>query len=332
MLIFKKNHIISLLIGSALGASASFASQKVSLDLQGNGQMSQVGIPFQYYNRQNGDHLTLIHQGSYKVYDIEQNQNEVAVIGTLRPCIGVAVTDGKKLITFHKHFTSSLASMKQILEEHLDLSQKENLYARIYTTRDDELWKIYQPHHQGKSHNEEVKTIKDYLSNEVGLPREHIPASLHRMRNNSGELNYPNLALGRYDLAELCVAVRLNDLFEGGEKKQIKFSSIDPFQEDVFGYKGTQVSMAEYFGENLAHVQKLQPGTDFHTQFLAFDDIPRLYFESTGDKEGYRIQRNICQGRLGQEENQLYRDHFGKKSLELAAEKNYNTLPFFPTL
>ena len=78
-----------LLASVALGVT-------VKLDLYGDGNLHEVDLPFEYYKRQQGDKFTLISQGGYRVYDLAKDKNEVAVIGQLNPCIGIAVTDGKK--------------------------------------------------------------------------------------------------------------------------------------------------------------------------------------------------------------------------------------------
>ena len=192
MFTIKEIAFSSFLLSTTLAAMPAIASQKASLDLEGDGKATTVNLPFKYFNSNHADHFTLIHQGGYKSYDCQKDLKEVAVIGTLRPCIGIAVTDGKNLVTFHKHSTNSFASMKTIIAENLDTSDPTNLYARIYTTRDDIEWQAHQRTlmHGGKSHLEEVKAIKDFLNREMGIPREKIPASLCNLRNAAGQMNY----------------------------------------------------------------------------------------------------------------------------------------------
>ena len=335
MSFFKSTYFILAAI-QFLVSFPSTATDKSLFDLQGDGQLSQVKFPFNYYERQEGDRLTLIHQGGYKVYDIGTNANDVAVIGPLKPCIGIAVTDSEKLITFHKHSSSSLSSMEKVIRENLNLSIQENLYARIYTAKDDVKWKEEnrQAMHGGKTHLEEVKAMKDFLNQKIGIIRDHIPADLKNLRDKSGKTIHADHSLGKYEIAELCVAVRLNEVFElSGRKKQIKFSSIDPYTEDVFGYKGTQVTVAEYVGPNLVQLQQAHPSIDFTKQFVSYDKIPELYFQqSGGQKDGYQMQRGVCQNRLEWEENQLYLKHFGKPEAQLFAvgEKAYDSLDFYP--
>jgi hypothetical protein len=333
MLKFKDLFIISLLSISVLGTSSSMAMEIPSFDLEGDGRFKPVIFPFNYYKKEENDRFTLIHQGGYKVYDLKENANDVAVIGTLRPCIGIAVTDCKNLVTFHKHSTNSLESMKNVMMENLDMEDRDNLYARIYTTGDDFEWN--QTHrqlaHGGHSHIEEVKRIKESLEN-IGIIREQIPANLKPLRNNkTKKLINEEGALGRYELAELCVALRLNGLFtlEDGGKKQIKFSSIDPFTEDVFGYQGTQVTEAEQLGPNLSQYQEIYPGLDFSKRLVSYDLIPQEYMQTTGMKDGYRQQRGICERRLSREEESLYLTYFGKTSKQIA-NIGYNSVDFYP--
>lgn len=316
-------------------ARAKDSSNKVSLDLTGEGNFTHISLPFTYYERQSTDRPTLIHQGGYKVYDLA-NKNDVAVIGPLRPCIGIVVSDGVKLIAFHKHCTNSLESMGKIIQGNLNLLNKDNLHARIYTSKDDIEWKQNnrQLMHGGKSHVDEVKSIKDFLNQTIGIPREKIPAHMKNLRDEKERLFYAFGVLGRYELAEICVAVRLSDVFElSNDKKQIKFSSIDPFTEDVFGYKGTEITELEYLGPNLSLAQQAYPMVDFTQRFLPYDKIPQLYLEQTGKKDGYLMQRGVCERRLDREEGQLYLNYFRKpKDMLFVGEKAYNSLDFYPLL
>ncbi|MGL4825135.1 MAG: hypothetical protein ACRC4G_02945 [Alphaproteobacteria bacterium] len=157
----------------------------------------------------------------------------------MRPCIGIAVTDKKNIVVLHKHSINSLESMKEILEANLDSKKKDDWCARIFTAKDDLEWERNKRSlmHGGKSHAGAVKDIKDFLE-AMGMKRNQIPASLYPLRANaSSPLYYQDDELGRYELAEVCVAVNLSDLFE--TTGQIKFFSIDPFAEDIFDYKGT---------------------------------------------------------------------------------------------
>ena len=104
----KKIAFLSFLFGLSLSLTPIAYAMWVNLDLQGTGSFTKINLPFEYYQRQPNDKFTLIHQGGYKIYDIEKSQNEVVVLGYFRPCIGIVVTDGKKLIAFHKHSTNAL--------------------------------------------------------------------------------------------------------------------------------------------------------------------------------------------------------------------------------
>lgn len=334
MLVLKKK-IFGLMV---LGLLTSLPSWAVTsdLDLEGNGTFTTVNLPFNYLERQEGCTPTLIHQGGYKVYDLQQSQQDIAVIGPLRPCIGIAVTDGVKLVTFHKHATNSLDSMKEILEANLNLGDKSAWHARIFTAKDDLEWQLNKRSlmHAEKGHAGAVKDIKDFLE-AMGMKRAQIPASLHPLRPDaSSPLHYADLQLGRYELAEICVAVKLNDLFEtSGGTRQIKFFSTDPFQEDIFNYKGTYITEEEMLS---APTSDQRQQTDPSELTVPFDDIPFFAFQQEGRADGYRYQRGICQRRMDQEEKELYERHFGQGSQQTIDEQvgignhGYGTLRFYP--
>jgi len=203
--------ILSLLFFIACySASATTCLEK--FDLEGDGELKQIEVPFPYYKRQQSDRFSFIYQGGYKVFNIQNSQNEVAVIGALRPCIAIIVTDGINLITMHKHSTNSLESMHKIIDQNLDLSDKSKLRAYIHTTKDDVEWIQNQrvSMHGGRTHAEEIKRIKDFLEKEIGILREYIPASLFNLRNQEGKLKCPDQRNGRYELVETVIAIRLN--------------------------------------------------------------------------------------------------------------------------
>ena len=217
---FKKKLCFVLLSVQVSLSAFSMETDGSALDLQGDGHITRVKLPFKYYEKQNNDQLTLIHQGGYKVYNIANQQNDVAVVGPLRPCIGIAVTDGITLLTFHKHSTNSLESMEKIIRENLNMEIVNSFRARIYTTRDDLEWtqSKRQLMHGGKTHLDSVKQIKDFLEN-IGIIRANIPANLLPLRKNVGgkivgQLIHAEGSLGRYELSENCVSIRVNDVFD----------------------------------------------------------------------------------------------------------------------
>ena len=332
---FKKKLCFVLLAVQVSLSAFSMETDGSALDLQGNGHITRVKLPFKYYEQQNNDQLTLIHQGGYKVYNIANQQNDVAVIGPLRPCIGIAVTDGITLLTFHKHSTNSLESMEKIIRENLNIENVNSFRARIYTTRDDLEWtQERRKMHGGKTHLESVKHIKDFLDS-MGIIRANIPADILALRKNVGgkivgQVIHADHSLGRYDLSETCVSVRLNDVFD--ENGQIKFSSIDPYTEDVFGYKGKTITVTEYLGpQGIANIKQAHPNIDLDNQpLINYDDIPTMYFQqSGGQKDGYTMQRGICERRMNQEEKELYFNNYGMTEQEVIDKNKYNSLFFF---
>lgn len=312
------------------------------LDLFQNGHTTQVVLPFAYYERQPGDNLTMIHQGGYKVYDVANDSCEVAVMGPLRPCIAVAVTDGQKVVVFHKHSSNSLDHMSAIIEQYLDLSDSSNLYGRIFTTRDDVEWQqtVRGIMHANKTHTEAVVDIKNALE-VLGFKRSNVPATLFNLRTHD-ELNYADGELGYFEFAETTPCLCLSNLFAEKDGKIIlQFFSIDPVKEDAFGYKGTMITQRELAGEQKGGAS---PKTREHLanspeKNISFDDIPKLYFNQMGRCDGYRVQRGIVERFMDSQNDEYYMRHFGKKQKDLftipaayfmnGGQGAYNTLEFF---
>lgn len=284
------------------------ASKKVkileSLDIHGNGKFTLVPLPYPHYKRKPEDHLQLIHQGCYKVYDITQAQNEVAVIGYLAPCVGIAVTDGKKLIVFHKFYHNSLSSMEELIREHLDTKNPSKLFAHIFTTRDDIDWEINARtfSHGDQNQADYVNGIKIHLCEALKFTPSNISSKIFNTLNKKktklffSKQNIP--IYGRYDFAALCVAVRLDELFQKNAfgHDEIKFASIDPFTEDVFNFSGTKI-VTEIFGIR---------------EIIEYDKIPVTHESKAKNSYGYLQQRRLCAAQLEQEEKDLYMKHWGK--------------------
>ncbi|MGL4426574.1 MAG: hypothetical protein ACRCUQ_02305 [Alphaproteobacteria bacterium] len=327
-----KKKIFGFMVLGFLTSLPSWAV-KCELDLKENGVLTTVDLPFNYLKRQEGENLTLIHQGSYKVYPIQESQQEIAVIGPLNPCIGIAVTDGVKLVTFHKHSTNSLESMKEILKANLDSKKKNDWVARIFTTQDDLEWTQNKRGlmHAGRTHAGAVKHIGETLEN-MGVKKKKIQDTLYKLRPDaSSPLHYPDFQLGRYDIAEACVAVKLSDLVE--TTGHLKFFSMDPFAEDIFDYKGTCITQEEMFRAPTSLERQQTPAADFK---ILYDDIPSLALKREGRLDGYRYQDGVNQRRMDQEEKELYLRHFGGEPQQVINQQKgvgnhgYNTLKFYP--
>ncbi|MBX9977209.1 MAG: hypothetical protein K2X98_03045 [Alphaproteobacteria bacterium] len=317
---------------------ASVAMEKTGVqtefDLQGDGKLIKVKFPFSYFQKKQGDHLSFIHQSGYKVYDIANQQNEVAAIGLLCPCIGGVVTDSTKVVVFHKHSANSLDHIGAIIKDHLDLSDKSKLFARLYTVRDDLEWEKGKRTrlHNGNTQTQEVKRVKDYIEG-LGFIRKQIPADIYNRRTNNNILKYKADFLGQYAYADLCVGIRMDDLFcEEGSERHIKFTSIDPFAEDICAYKGTKITKEELNGKILSSEErkKLQP-----TANILFDSIPELVEKQGNIKsKGYNFQGAMAHRRLAQEENEISLKAFGKimkeRTNNYQDNTHYNTLDFFP--
>lgn len=259
------------------------------------------------------------------------------MIGPLRPCIGIIITDGKKLIAFHKHSNNSLESMLKIVKSNLDLSDNKNVFAYIYTTLDAREWASNKRSliHDNKTHTQVVDQIKDSLKT-IEIPDSNIGVGRYSLlKNESGvkpenqQQKHADFSLGRYDLAETCVAVRMNDIFgkkESGEKK-VKLFSIDPYTEDVFGYHGTKITESEL---RSAPTEQERKNTNPIYLTVPYNDIPLFYYQQTGNKDGYQMQRGICQRRMEQEERELYFKNYKISEQEVIDKNKYNSLDFFP--
>ncbi len=322
--------------GPPLAEESAFSA---FLDLEGDEIRKEVILPFPYYERKNDDQLTLIHQGGYKVYNIQKDGNKVAVIGTLKPCIAIAATDGKSLIVFHKHWTNSLESLKKSIKEHIDLSNKYNVYARIYTTRDDINWKLFN---WGLTHNnctpeQEVKRIRGFLIDEIGISEYNILTKVHNLLDE----NQKSHNLGKYQLSELCVAVRMRDIFELKYDffKEIKFMSIDPYVEDVMNLNEKNVTYAQYYGDRFHDVQEKYPNQNFKKALTPYNKIQEkwkneahifctLDILETERNRGYMIQMRITMECIHQHQEKLYRDHLNIEEAELKRSK-FGTLNFY---
>jgi len=342
MLDFKNIIFFSFLIGNTIFAIPSFATESVDFDLVGDGQLTTINVAFRYYERRSEDCLTFIDQGGYKVYDISVDTKDVAVIGPISPCIGIVVTNGDKLIAFHKHSTNSFQSMKDIIGKELDLSNKENLYARIYSAKDNEEWvkNGRQLMHNDKSHLQELEIIENFFHQEIGINQGQVLSDLWDLRDSEGKNRYLSWADGKYNEIETkyehiytYIAVQLNDIFKETKEgvKQIKFSSIDPYNEDIFDFKGKEFTYAEYLGTSLKKAQERDPDFDFTGMFISYEDIPLDWKMYYGQDYGYIMQRGVCaRHRLRELENN-YLNYFGKNWGGFSNEKeHYNTLDFYP--
>ncbi|MBW8310248.1 MAG: hypothetical protein K0M45_11565 [Candidatus Paracaedibacteraceae bacterium] len=214
----------------------SYASSFVPalLDTHGEGKQ-RVYLPLEYYKRQEKDNFSIVYQVYYKLYHISESYGRVAVLAPLSPCIGIVVTDGIKLITFHNHFSISSRSMLEVIQENLDLSDPNNLYARLYSAKNDDEWRSRSEskNHGGKSHQQEIEDLRRLLMDHLKIPPRHLSFDLPDVDSSSVRRE----TLLKYEDAVLSIAVRLDVVFEElGSRKRINFMAIDPITEDVFGY------------------------------------------------------------------------------------------------
>ena len=182
-----------------------------------------------YYKRQPDDRFTLIHEFSYKVYGLkdEENQNEVAVIGPLSPCVGIIVTDGEKLIAFHKNYMNAVdpdipGSLTQVIIDNLNIKDNPaKLIAGIYA--DDYKSSSLKEQHDNKSREETIKDITDALIT-IGFQEE----SIHNITYDISPFSYVIDPL-------LYVVIRIDDpyIFAENGVKKLKLANISPITEDV---------------------------------------------------------------------------------------------------
>ena len=248
----------------------------VDLDLQGTGETTAIELPFKYYERKPNDKFTLIFEFGYKIYDLKekQNENEIAVIGPLYPCIGIAVTDGKKLIVFHKHALNTIdtkisGSLGQIVRDNLDLNpQNPLLQAGICTTKEEIHWRNnVQFVYGGKTIEEAIQDIKDTLIG-IGIPQKSIHSTIWNLRiepDNKFRYQYPEL--GKYQDSELFVALRI------GGSKQIEFRSLDPITENIFDLKPAQYFESSIEERKYYHEKIKQLRDDFRQKTLSTDNM-----------------------------------------------------------
>jgi len=293
------------------------------LDLDGSGKKQKIELAFPYYHPKPDDKLSIIYQGGYKVYDTEVNKNDIPVIGMLHPCIGVVVTDGLKVIAFHKHFSNSLNSLIDIIKKHINLEDPNKVWARLYTVKNDKLWseKFIFAHNNKASVIDELKSIKDFLA--TIIDRKNIVAQAYNLLNQKGEPKYPDFSLGLYDCAELYVAVQVRNLFEKSDgTKKIKFYNIDPFQEDALGYKGKQIPIQSYLGIQ-TYEDQIKEGTKL-PEYVGYDEFNRYIL--------VRQRNGFLESQYDSNGKDYYDRHFKSKNFrdqKIGGVYGYNSLEFF---
>jgi hypothetical protein len=230
-------YIVAIVTGVLLAGAACPVLQK--LDLQGNGVMTEVELPFEYLRRKPGVWYALVHQGGYKVYDLQKSDPKaVAIMGPLDPCIGIVCTDGKKMILFHKHYTNSLKSILEILKK--EFAKPAELLIRMFTVYDaiddknDEFGRV----HMCKTPEDELAHITKTLTTALKVSSKNVLVKIFpccEIRNGVLSYRYSEDFLGRYACAGCYVAVELANLFE---KQQdgvtIRLFSVDPYEANLY--------------------------------------------------------------------------------------------------
>lgn len=246
------------------------SAASVKLDVNGTGDLTEVELPFAYYFRkQQGDKFTLIPVSHYKVYDLEEESDETAVVITLGDSIVIAVTDGKRLVVFNKLLNNNSEpdqehSLEQIVRQNLDSNSPNSfLRARIYALRHDGAWQdVMLSTGINKSLNEAIDDVKKSLQ-DTGFFKENIYVDIWSFPVGSRQMPYyPAFYLGRYEFSQIYVAVRMKKVCrplidEAYNLNPIEFFSIDPEREDILNFRGTKINISEYLPlDSILHLEK----------------------------------------------------------------------------
>jgi hypothetical protein len=327
---FIKKIMISFIIASATTLPTCLHAVENNLDLHDTGKKTTVKLPFKYFEKKEGDKLTLIHQGGYAIFDMNPKSREVAVIGPCNPCIGLAITDGTKLIAFHKYSNNSMDHMIKIIKETLDW-EKNDLFGQIYTCKNDNVWTSQRTEmHGNRTHTQAVKHLKDILCEQLNIKtRTNIVAQLYSS-------TYQDKFLGWYEHSELCFAVRMDSVFTiKGDKLNI--FSIDPIKEDVMDVFQENFKAIEQYGPYIQQVinQKIVIGgtqiTDPNTEINFKDFKNYLYSNFQNKDQATPYLRTVSQKRMQKEEDECYKKKFGKLFTDMGFSfgNEYNKHEFF---
>lgn len=291
------------------------------LDLRSNGEITPVKLAFPYFEKQENDQFAFIHQGSYGVFDINPESQQVIALGPLRPCVGIAITDGAKVLALHVHSGNSHAHMIELARQHLNIENPQNIFAHIYSTTDAVEWalNLRTIQHGGKNHIQALSALRDAITQGISAPVNQIKISFYNMLNAQKKPVYEEFALGHYEMTELNVAIRLNNPFvDINGKRELRFTSIDLAHENA--------CMID--DQEMLNVYNAQAGS-LHPL------MQEMFFKQIG----YRIINNFQKIMLGrfqmtkalmnQKEQELYaKYHPGKTKAEIG--DFYNTLKFHP--
>lgn len=304
------------------------ATCDVNLDLKGNGQMSTVQLPYPYFEKKPNDQFKIITQGGChlsKATDV----HKVIVIGPVQPCVAITVTDGETVAAFHAHSTNRHDNMQSILKEAFP-NGLQATWAHIFSAADNVEWTQSgrTRMHGGLSHDQAVTAFQETLIR-AGVSENHIQQKIYDKRDHEGNLKYDNLALGRYELAESCVAVRMDNLLMQEMPRRMAYTSIDLATEDVFGFSESYMSPNELQGvANPA--QKTQ--TTSHN--ISYNALPALFaahnhYDTSGLGAGVRIQRGIVERYEEALQNKRYQAVFKQSVDQLMGTSPYQSLNFF---
>ncbi|MBL0942626.1 MAG: hypothetical protein IBJ00_07895, partial [Alphaproteobacteria bacterium] len=159
------------------------------LDLNGDGKLSEVDLPFTYYPRSSSPpKFTVVSQGAYAEYTRDETQPSTWIIGPLDPCIGIMIGNLRGCLAFHFHWSNDLEDMGKKINMHFS-KDKDSLFARIFTVKNDRDWKKRKDSfaYGVKTHKEVVIKIKDYLVSS-GILRERITAQMYTPPEPTGNL------------------------------------------------------------------------------------------------------------------------------------------------
>lgn len=230
---------IVLLISTA---HATQSTVQNSTNIKKNGKPNLSLLPFAYYRSDaRNPRFDYVDAGYYKVCNLKKRKRKDIVIGPASPCLVIAITDGDTLMAFHKHLVNSNASLVDAVKKHLNLSDPQKLYARLYSVDDPITWqqdKCCENDAGGNSHKETIKATLAVLEKECAVSRtkllvNHFP--ICTKKNDSWEYIVDwKKELGEYESATHFVAIKPSELFDSSKTPpQIQFFSIS-LRENFF--------------------------------------------------------------------------------------------------
>ncbi|MES2607117.1 MAG: hypothetical protein V4544_00040 [Pseudomonadota bacterium] len=181
-----------------------------------NGMEAFLPFPYRSLSPEQLRKTTFVHERFYTVL-MGEVEPEFAIVGPLSPCVFVGIRNNvnARVVIFHKMVVSSVASLIEIAQQELDVTDPSAIYVRIFANKlegyEDPLWGIegrsWQELHEGRSQIEELKFIREGLLKAFGLGRDQLKTQFHTSPHKRYMVNGFQNDLGDYVTANLCVCV-----------------------------------------------------------------------------------------------------------------------------